>query len=91
MKTGLIIFALMLLTSCDQANTINLKIVKVRVEPAPTVQNPVGNSTGFKVTPGAGRLTGTDVSAQATILVNDRTLTGSHVSGKFSISKTQVK
>lgn len=59
--------------------------------PPPVVQNGVGSASGMKVTPGAGRLVGNDLASKAIILPNDRLMTGTNISGRFSINKNQVR
>jgi|GEM_PF-3912515 len=60
---------------------------------APTLpgQGPIGESTGFKISTGSGRLSGANGSARATILPNDRLIIGTQISGRFSINKSQVR
>ncbi len=65
--------------------------------PTPTPTTPsdpvtlVGAATGFKITPGLTRATGTTIAASAVVLVNDRRMIGTTISGRFSINKRQVR
>lgn len=60
-------------------------------EPSAEPQPGIGSSTGFKLTPGAGRFVGNENSAKAVVLPNDRRLVGGQLSGSFSLNKTVVR
>ena len=51
----------------------------------------VGASTGFKISSGSVRSTGSEQSSKTTISINDRKLSGTQIGGRFSIGKTQVR
>lgn len=91
------IAGLVLLSSCNPMkaqwtkSNIYIKRIVSRPAPEPSPVPAINNNTGFKITTGIGTMAGSDLSAKAAILPNDRKLVGGNLSGTFSISKDQVR
>jgi hypothetical protein len=102
MGTLYLLFILLLgfLTSCNpvaggkQASTFGTDFnpgIPTEKPNIPVPQAKVGGVNGFKVTTGAQGMIGSNLAAKVTIITNDEKLSGSQVSGRFSINKTQVR
>lgn len=63
----------------------------VAPDPPPVIPAPVGGDTGFKISPGAMRATGSSLSMKASINPNDRLVKGSNVSARLSVSKRALR